>query len=260
MLAMTEEDETTCFERLDALPSTRGTIEVRGEAHWWFAWIGRNSPVHLPAAKRDLLEHLAHHPNDFDALVRAAWCCMHRDALPEALPLLDRAAALRPRDLHLLDVRALSAQLEASHLGGDRMAEYRERHARIASELEDVLREEPESVALLARLSMSLFALGERDRASRALERALAINPDHTDCLTRLALACRESDPALARRSIDRAIQLAPRNGYYFYVRADLIGETDRPGVIADYERALEFGAPGVDRAEVERRLEELRR
>jgi len=89
---------------------------------------------------------------------------------------LEAALILRPHDIAIR--RALGAALERMQL-----------YAEAVEQWQIILAELPDDVGALGWLGHCLLALGRKDEARKALERALELNPDHPSLAFHLALA-----------------------------------------------------------------------
>ncbi|MGZ3347309.1 MAG: tetratricopeptide repeat protein, partial [Caulobacteraceae bacterium] len=110
------------------------------------------------------------------------------DPPPPFVPLHPRTVEDRKRIEALTDFSAARA-LESKHAWTDSIAL-----------LEQALKLEPDSVAVLRRLSRLCFALGRNEQAVKYSKQALAADPGDTDTLGRLVayFAHRKNDPTAA--------------------------------------------------------------
>jgi tetratricopeptide (TPR) repeat protein len=142
---------------------------------------------------------------------------------------------------HALETRNLSP------LACDRRAaehESRGEWRAALADLEALAESTPEVAAVHWRLGRCLRALGEREQAATALERALALAPEHLGALLeRAGLAEDQADLARAAELYRRATELAPGGGNAWKRLGGCLGPLgDLPGALAAFERAASLG------------------
>lgn len=85
-----------------------------------------------------------------------------------------------------------------------------------------------------------LIDIGRADDALRLLGEALAAEPQHAGALTEMARAHRVGKrPVEALRAVDRALAIAPQDGYAAYLRADILVDLKYPQALEAADHAV---------------------
>ena len=116
------------------------------------------------------------------------------------------------------------------------------RHKEAMKWLEEAILKAPNEAMFLANAGIVALALGDTDLADRHLQRAVSVNPIHTEAYNNLALV-RETQGRLdeAELLLDKAIALDSGSARAHSNRGNIrrvLGDID--GAIADYKMAIE--------------------
>jgi len=194
--------------------------------------------------------------------IEAAMAAARAGDLPRAAAAAESVLARAPRDPNALQIlglvkwrqgrsaEALDCFLRASRAAPDHPpilnslgVLYRERGDLAASRaaLEKAVSLQPKFADALNNLAATLAAMGD-DGADAAFERALALNPRHSETLGRYArhLESRH-DLARARETAERALAVDAKNALALMTLADLAARAgDHAGAVAQTSAALE--------------------
>jgi adenylate cyclase len=122
-------------------------------------------------------------PESYDANVSAARCAIGQSRLPDAIGYLEKAAQVYPTDFW-----ALGMAVNMNAALGDRKAAEGAAH-RVLKRIEKVIVAEPDHGAALSWGVISLFVLGEIERAMEWAERAILMEPDNANMTYNIACA-----------------------------------------------------------------------
>jgi tetratricopeptide (TPR) repeat protein len=141
---------------------------------------------------------LAHDPAHADSLHQLARIALATGHAEAALPLLDQAIKLKPRNAAFRD--AFGQALLACGRLAEAVAAYR--HA---------VRLDKSSPAAICNLAGALTAFGDHAEATQCLRRAIALDPSYKPAIIQLGIACqRTGDFPGAEQAVRRAIELTP--------------------------------------------------
>jgi cytochrome c-type biogenesis protein CcmH/NrfG len=131
-----------------------------------------------------------------------------------------------------------------------------------AAALEQRSRSEPENAEVKIQLGNVYYDLGQYQKASEAYEAALKLSPRNAGVETDLATCYHElgaHDKALA--ALDRVLQYQPGFAQALFNKGIVLqrGKNDVRGAIAAWEKLLQTNPDYPQKADVERRLDQLK-
>jgi predicted Zn-dependent protease len=95
---------------------------------------------------------------------------------------------------------------------------------------------------ILQGRAMALFSLDRADEAAHAMDRSLSLNRDTDGLLLRSEIATRQKDGALARKLVDEAYKLDPKNGPVMFARLQqLVESNDDAATLAMADQMLKL-------------------
>jgi adenylate cyclase len=169
--------------------------------------------AHIPMARRfeargrygealaELQKGIALDPESWELNKAIGNFYMHRGRVADAVPHYEKAASLMPTDFHAWGM------LMTCYHGLNDEVRVRDAARMTLQQVEEVLKQDPSNGAAISFGVSALATLGEKDRASEWMERALLIDPDNLNMRYNFACAlAKVADREAALRMLESSL------------------------------------------------------